>query len=131
MPQGVLPLSDKLKTRLNNLGATARDTKLGKRLAEHEFFGTLSYSYNNAHADKTYLSADLPATSIVSVTLTSANAAANLILPTDNKVYIVRNNSGQTITIKVAGQTGVAVATAKTAILMSNGTDIVRVTADT
>ena len=39
--------------------------------------------------------------------------------------------TGQTVTLKVTGQTGVAVASAKRAILICESTDIARVTADT
>lgn len=51
--------------------------------------------------------------------------------PTDGKVYIVYNNAtGSNIVFKATGQTGVTVATAKSALVMGNGTDFVRLTAD-
>jgi len=65
------------------------------------------------------------------IRITSASGASDVIVtPTDGKLYIVQNTSGQAITLKASGQTGIAVATAKSAILMGNGTDIIRVTAD-
>lgn len=45
--------------------------------------------------------------------------------------FTVFNNSGQNVTFKVTGQTGVLVATGKRAILVSGAVDIARVTADT
>lgn len=60
-----------------------------------------------------------------------STGALNLIAPdTAGKVYIVRNTSNGTITIKKSGGTGVDIAAGKTAIVMHNGSDYVRVTAD-
>ena len=47
------------------------------------------------------------------------------------KVFVVNNTSGQALTVKVAGQTGIAVASTKVATLSFNATDVIRVTADT
>jgi hypothetical protein len=128
MAQGVLPLISRLKARLNHMmDPVARDADLGTRLGEYEFYGTLAYSYASGHADKTYASADLPITPVVFITLTLADAGAILYLPTDKKIYVVYNNSGQTVTVKVTGQTGVALTTGTRALLICNGTDIVNV----
>ena len=64
---------------------------------------------------------------------TNANGSANAILQSvkPGKMYVLYNGSGQAITLKVSGQTGIAVANTKMAILVCNATDIVRVTADT
>jgi len=51
--------------------------------------------------------------------------AAELIVPAIEKSYIVKNGTGETVTVKVSGQTGVAVANGFTAILYNNGTDVV------
>lgn len=68
---------------------------------------------------------------IVTITLT---AAKSLIFPTaiEGLILIVANLTADThgVTVKVAGQTGVAIAAARTAILRCSGTDFVRVTAD-
>jgi hypothetical protein len=45
--------------------------------------------------------------------------------------FVVYNNSGQACTFKVTGQNGISVANSMHAILVDNGTDIARVTADT
>jgi hypothetical protein len=65
------------------------------------------------------------------IIVTNASGAVNAIAtPTAGKVYIVVNTSGQALTVKATGQTGVEIASTKTAILRGNGTDFVRVTAD-
>jgi hypothetical protein len=46
-------------------------------------------------------------------------------------VFVASNASGQSCTFVVSGQTGIAVANAKKAILVCESTDIARVTADT
>lgn len=51
---------------------------------------------------------------------------STVIVPSNKKLYFVYNNcSSGTITMKVAGQTGVTVANGQKQILVSNGTDIV------
>lgn len=51
--------------------------------------------------------------------------AATLNVPAIEKAYIVKNGTNQTVTVKVTGQTGVAVPTGKTMHLYNNGTDVV------
>lgn len=65
------------------------------------------------------------------VTLTNTR---NVIMPNfKGQQWTVFNNTtgGQSIVLKVTGQTGVTIANAKRAIVYCNGTDIVRVTPDT
>jgi len=68
---------------------------------------------------------------IITITLT---AAKDLIFPSapDGKIIIVSNLTANThgVTVQIGDSTGVTIAAAKTAILRSNGTDWVRVTAD-
>jgi hypothetical protein len=45
-------------------------------------------------------------------------------------IKIVRNGAAGTVTIKESGQTGIAIATGKTAVVIHNGTDYIRVTGD-
>jgi hypothetical protein len=78
----------------------------------------------------------------ITLTLTNANTAQNaraiylnltgspggaavLEVPAIQKPYIVKNGSDQQVTIKVSGQTGVAIPTGKTALVYNNGTDVV------
>ena len=77
----------------------------------------------------------------VTLTLTNSNAAQNaraiylnltgspggaavLEVPAIEKPYIVKNGSDQVVTVKVTGQTGVAVPVGKTMWLYNNGTDV-------
>ena len=53
-------------------------------------------------------------------------------VPADGKMFCVMNGlTGQSATIRANGQTGVTIAAGKVAIVIGNGTDFVRVTADT
>jgi hypothetical protein len=78
----------------------------------------------------------------VTLTLTNTNAAQNaraiylnltgtpggaatLEVPAVQKPYIVKNGSNQVVTVKVSGQTGVAVPVGKTMWLYNNGSDVV------
>lgn len=51
--------------------------------------------------------------------------ASTLTVPAYEKPYLIHNNCGSTVTVKVSGQTGVAVANGKKALLYCNGTDVV------
>jgi len=68
----------------------------------------------------------------VLLTLASGSDTPSIIdaSSTAGALKIVRNASNVSVTLKVSGQTGVAVASGKTAILINNGTDYIRVTAD-
>jgi hypothetical protein len=67
--------------------------------------------------------------------VTSASGAANAVFPAyiPGKVFIVNNGSGQAITFKVTGKTGIVVANAKAATLFMDAVagDVQRATADT
>ena len=90
--------------------------------------GVASHSYASAHADWTLSAAEQKASRII---VTLADQAVNAIAtPTAGKMYIILNTSGQQLTFKATGQSGVAIASTKSAILIGNGTDFVRVTAD-
>jgi hypothetical protein len=51
--------------------------------------------------------------------------AADLVVPALQKAYLVKNGSDQIVTIKVSGQTGVAIPVGKTVWVYNNGTDVV------
>jgi hypothetical protein len=58
--------------------------------------------------------------------LTGTTAGArDLIVPAIQKPYIVNNGTADTITVKVSGQTGVAVPASRSYLLYNNGTDVV------
>jgi predicted Rdx family selenoprotein len=73
---------------------------------------------------------------ICNLLVTSSGSGSTAIIAPDvaGRLYIVRNGNtaGGTnaITIKINGGTGVAIANGKTAVVIHNGTDYVRVTAD-
>lgn len=92
---------------------------------------SVTHDYGAAHADWTLNPAECQA-SLINVT-NAAGGGANAILPAafPGHFWILANTSGQTVTFKVTGQTGIAVATAKTAILYCTATDVQRATADT
>jgi hypothetical protein len=61
---------------------------------------------------------------------TNATGACAIIATPDLKMYWVKNGTGQELTIKADGQTGVKIANGKTAAVYGNGTDFIRLTAD-
>jgi hypothetical protein len=61
---------------------------------------------------------------------TNANGPCAIVATPDLKMYWVKNGTGQTLKIKADGQTGVEIATTKTAAVYGNGMDFVRLTAD-
>lgn len=82
---------------------------------------TASHDYGAAHADWTLSTAE-SAAQVLSVS--NASQAANIIAaPTLGKKYLVMNSSGFTITIKGAGQSGIAVLNATVIPVVGNGTD--------
>jgi len=91
-------------------------------------FGVSAHDYAAGHADWT-----LDATEQKSLILTTTNVdtAANIIAPlAAGKIYIVYNGSGENCVIKVAAETGITIATLKTAIVRCGAADYIRVTAD-
>jgi predicted RecA/RadA family phage recombinase len=91
-------------------------------------FGAAAHNYAGAHAAWALSAAEMKA---MVLTATNADGAVDAVAtPTAGKVYIITNTSGQILTFKATGQTGVAIASTKTAIVRGNGTDFIRVTAD-
>jgi hypothetical protein len=66
------------------------------------------------------------------LTTSSGSGSANIVAPdVSGTMYIVRaSKAGNSITIKKSGGTGITIASARTAIVIHNGSDYVRVTAD-
>jgi hypothetical protein len=63
----------------------------------------------------------------------SSGSSLNIISVggTAGRVHIVRNaTTNSTVTIKESGKTGVSIAVGTTAVVMHNGTDYIRITAD-
>lgn len=61
----------------------------------------------------------------------SGSGTPSIIAPTTSgKIYILRNSGNIAVTLKQSGGTGISVASSKTAVLINNGSDYIRVTAD-
>jgi hypothetical protein len=86
-------------------------------------------------ADVTFASADVTLTlTDTTASQTARNMRLNLIgttggsprellVPAIEKMYVVNNGCADTVTIKVSGQTGVAIPAGKTIVVFNNGTD--------
>lgn len=59
----------------------------------------------------------------LNLTGTTGGSARELVVPAIEKMYVVNNGCADTVTIKVSGQTGVAVPAGKTIVVFNNGTD--------
>jgi hypothetical protein len=77
---------------------------------------TLTLSDSNARQDARALRLNLTGTT---------GGARDLIVPAIQKPYIVNNGTADIITVKVSGQTGVAVPAGRSYLLYNNGTDVV------
>jgi len=77
---------------------------------------TLTLSDSNAAQDARAFRLNLTGTT---------GGARDLIVPAIQKPYIVNNGTVDTITVKVSGQTGVAVPAGSSYLLYNNGTDVV------
>src|SRR5574343_497925 len=89
-----------------------------------------NHDYANAATAWTLSASENKAT-VLTTKDNSANGAADVVaVATAGKIFILMNTSGQTLTLKASGKTGIAVANNKAATLMGNGTDFVRVTPD-
>lgn len=54
----------------------------------------------------------------------------NIVVPVNTKPYIFINATAQTLTLKTSAGTGIAVATNKAALLYCDGTNVIRISAD-
>jgi hypothetical protein len=77
---------------------------------------TLTLSDSNSKQDARALRLNLTGTT---------GGARDLIVPAIQKPYIVNNGTANTVTVKVSGQTGVAVPAGRSYLLYNNGTDVV------
>lgn len=91
-----------------------------------ELRNTRTHGYGAAHADWTLSENEQEASFIV---VTNANAGCNAILSKaiPGKIYAIYNNSGQTLTFKVSGQTGGTIANGKHALYLCGLTDLVEI----
>jgi hypothetical protein len=63
---------------------------------------------------------------VLTDTGTALSGAATVICPTASKIYIVKNTSGQSATIKTAAGTGIAVPNGETMFVFCDGTNVVQ-----
>jgi len=104
-------------TTNTNLGTAIEQAIAGK--ADITFSSTtesLTLTDTNAAQDARALYLNLGGT---------PGGAATLEVPAVEKSYIVNNGTGETVTIKVSGQTGVAIPDGTTTLVYNNGTDVV------
>jgi len=87
-----------------------------------------THSYESAHADWTLSAAELLKT-VHKPTL--ADQAVNAIIPATAGIpYVFINATGQALTVKTAAGSGVAITSAKTAIVMADGTNVIALAAE-
>lgn len=104
-------------TTNTNLGTALEQAIVGKAdIAMSSTTVTLTLTNTNALQDARAVYLNLSGT---------PGGAADLIVPAIQKPYIVKNGSNQQVTIKVTGQTGVAIPAGKTTLVYNNGTDVV------
>ena len=103
-------------TTNTNLGTALEQAIVGKAdINMNSTTITLSLTNTNAAQDARAIYLNLTGT---------PGGAATLEVPAVQKPYIVKNGSNQVVTVKVSGQTGVAVPVGATMWLYNNGTDV-------
>lgn len=100
-----------------NLGTAVEEAIAGS--ADVTFSsGTVTLTLTDTNASQTARNMRLNLTG-------TSGGAQDLVVPAVEKMYVVNNGCADAITVKVSGQTGVAVPAGKTMILYNNGTDVV------
>lgn len=87
---------------------------------------TATKNYGNAHADWTLTAAEARCGFI---TTSNADGGVNAILASceAGRLYLIYNNTGQTLTFKVTGQTGGTIANGKYALYACHATDVIEI----
>tara|TARA_R110002049_G_scaffold265993_1_gene442115 strand:+ start:628 stop:1488 length:861 start_codon:yes stop_codon:yes gene_type:complete len=124
--------SSNLKLQLMGTGDNAgtwgdvTNVNLGTAL-EESIAGTVDVSFSSSDVTLTLTDANTAQSARnMRLNLTGTSGGArNLIVPAIEKMYVVNNSLADACTVKVSGQTGVAVPAGKTTLLFNNGTDIV------
>jgi len=109
-------------TTNTNLGTALEEAVVGMANADFPADSDLTLTLVNNNATQVARHFVLDVTSAVALT-----ATRNLIVPTIEKPYIIKNNTtgGEAITVKTAAGTGITVPNGKSAYLYVNGTDVV------
>lgn len=124
-----------MSTTTANLGATELEQNQAQphvtlNAALERFDAAIAGRLSKAITGNVTLTADEAQTAAIWLFTGSLGAGATITVPSPNRgVWIVKNSTGQTLTVKRSGQTGVTVATAKKVVLFDNGTDIEAATA--
>jgi len=105
---------------------TVTNTNLGTAI-EEAITGSADVTFSSANVTLTLTNTNSSQTARnFRLNLTGTTGGArDLIVPAIEKVYIVNNGCADTVTIKVTGQTGIAVPSGKTMFVFNNGTDCV------
>ena len=109
-------------TTNTNLGTALEQAIVGYGNPNFATDANTTISLTDSNASQTARAFVLNVTSSVSLTTTR-----ELVVPTVQKPYIIRNNTtgGQSITVKTSAGTGVTVPAGKYAFVYANGTDVV------
>jgi hypothetical protein len=104
-----------------NLGVALEEAVVGQATANFASDADLTLTLVNDSASQVARAFVLNATGAITTT-------RNLIVPTINKPYIVRNNTtgGQSIVVKTAAGTGITVANGASEMLYADGTNVVK-----
>jgi len=107
-------------TTNTNIGTAIEQAIVGMATLDSGDFtanvATLSLSNTNAAQDARALCLNIAAGAV--------SAAGTINVPAIQKPYVVINDSSYTVTVKVSGQTGVAVPAGKRTVVYNNGTDV-------
>jgi len=124
--------SSNLKLQLMGTGDNAgtwgdvTNVNLGTAL-EEAVAGTIDVAFSSADVTLTLTDANTaqPARNMRLNLTGTSGGARSLIVPAIEKMYVINNGLADACTVKVSGQTGVAVPAGKTTLLFNNGTDVV------
>lgn len=90
----------------------------------------ITLDFGAAHAAKTLTASQTCASVILCTNADTTATTVNFPAAQPGNVFVVNNTSTSAITFKVTGQTGISVATSKSAVLYMNATDVARASAD-
>ena len=124
--------SSNLKLQLMGTGDNAgtwgdvTNVNLGTAL-EEAVAGTIDVAFSSADVTLTLTDANTaqPARNMRLNLTGTSGGARSLIVPAIEKMYVVNSGLADACTVKVTGQTGVAVPAGKSMLLFNNGTDVV------
>ena len=124
--------SSNLKLQLMGTGDNAgtwgavTNLNLGTAL-EEAVAGTIDVAFSSADVTLTLTDANTaqPARNMRLNLTGTSGGARSLIVPAIEKMYVVNSGLADACTVKVTGQTGVAVPAGKSMLLFNNGTDVV------